>query len=56
MNADTTAALGGTIASEMLFGGLVECASCHDPHDNSNAPFLVMANTASALCLTCHDK
>ncbi len=33
----------------------VECASCHNPHDNSNRPFLRMDNTNSALCLTCHD-
>lgn len=33
----------------------VECASCHNPHDNSNRPFLRMSNTNSALCLTCHD-
>lgn len=43
-------------------GGLkVECSSCHDPHVNGNidsayAPFLVMPNTGSALCLACHIK
>ena len=40
-----------------LFGtGQVECASCHDAHDDTNAPFLVMDNTGSALCVTCHVK
>ena len=39
-----------------LFAGTVQCASCHDVHDNVNPPFLVMANTASALCTTCHVK
>ncbi len=40
-----------------LFGtGQVECASCHDAHDDTNAPFLVVDNTASALCVTCHTK
>lgn len=39
----------------------VECSSCHDPHVNGNAntaylPFLIMPNTASALCLACHIK
>ncbi|TAN71382.1 MAG: hypothetical protein EPN14_11920 [Gallionella sp.] len=42
----------------------VECASCHDPHGvPSGAPgttfrptFLRVANTSSALCLTCHSK
>jgi predicted CXXCH cytochrome family protein len=33
----------------------VECASCHNPHDNSKRPFLRMDNTDSALCLACHD-
>ncbi len=42
--------------SALLFGGTVQCASCHDPHDTTNEPFLVMSNSASALCLTCHNK
>ncbi len=32
----------------------VQCASCHNPHNNNNAPFLVKSNAASALCRTCH--
>lgn len=40
----------------ILFSGQMECASCHDPHDNTNAPFLVTSNAASALCLDCHQK
>ncbi len=40
----------------LLIGGQVQCSSCHDPHDNTNQPFLVMDNTASALCTTCHTK
>jgi hypothetical protein len=42
----------------------VECASCHDPHGVPssgpgslfNPTFLRVANTGSALCLTCHSK
>ena len=34
----------------------VECGSCHNPHDNTNAPFLEVSNTGSQLCLTCHLK
>lgn len=34
----------------------VECASCHNPHNNSNTNFLRKANTGSAICLTCHVK
>ncbi len=45
-------------------GPEVECASCHDPHGVPsggagaafNPSFLRVANTASALCLTCHAK
>lgn len=52
--------LGGTIASDMLFGGdntRLECASCHDVHNASNQKFLlVKSNEASALCMTCHSK
>ncbi|MCR4298336.1 MAG: cytochrome c3 family protein [Gallionella sp.] len=46
------------------YEGKVECASCHDPHgvpDPANGnqfkpTFLRVANTGSALCLTCHNK
>jgi predicted CXXCH cytochrome family protein len=34
----------------------VECASCHNPHNNSLGAFLRKANTGSNLCLTCHIK
>lgn len=46
-------------------GNNVECSSCHDPHVNylssgggnpAYAPFLIMPNTGSALCLACHTK
>lgn len=50
------------------YNGLVECASCHDPHGVPNTAngnvfnptFLRVANNnegaGSALCLTCHNK
>ncbi len=34
----------------------LQCASCHDPHNDSNNPFLVISNAGSALCTTCHIK
>jgi len=34
----------------------VECASCHNPHNNQYSNFLRKANTGSAICLTCHVK
>ena len=47
----------GTIQTDMLFNNKLECASCHDPHNSAGVDnLLVKANTASALCLTCHDK
>lgn len=51
-------ASGGKVGSLPLYGAnsdRVECASCHNPHDNSKRPFLRMANNNSAMCLTCHD-
>jgi predicted CXXCH cytochrome family protein len=57
------AAWGGSgtpsIDEAMLIDGKVECASCHDVH-NTNAVattyLLLVSNTNSALCLTCHNK
>ncbi|MEZ4417248.1 MAG: cytochrome c3 family protein [Gemmatimonadota bacterium] len=37
-------------------GEKVQCASCHNPHDKTNTPFLRIANSSSNLCLTCHVK
>ena len=39
-----------------LFGGFVECSSCHVVHDPGIKPFLRKPNAASGLCLTCHMK
>jgi predicted CXXCH cytochrome family protein len=50
--------LGGTITADMLFtDGALECASCHDVHGaGGNDMLLLVANDASALCLTCHSN
>jgi len=34
----------------------LQCTACHDPHDDMFGRFLVMDNTASALCIACHDE
>jgi predicted CXXCH cytochrome family protein len=34
--------------------GMVHCDSCHDPHDNGNAPFL--RAPARDLCFICHNR
>jgi len=33
----------------------VQCTSCHDPHDDSNGMFLVVADPERELCTACHD-
>ena len=52
------AATNGMIDILPLYGpskDQVECATCHNPHDNSTRPFLRKSNQDSQLCLTCHD-
>ena len=44
--------LGGGVGDEPF----VECYTCHDPHVETNRPFLRMSNSDSDLCLTCHAK
>jgi predicted CXXCH cytochrome family protein len=39
-----------------LYAGKLECASCHDAHDNQYGNFLRMSNAGSVLCLKCHTK
>jgi predicted CXXCH cytochrome family protein len=49
----------GTIATNMLYTGKVECASCHDVHNTFTAATGKLAKVsmaASALCTTCHVK
>lgn len=43
-------------ADMKLFGGKVECASCHDVHNPDFGMFLRKSNTQSALCYSCHNK
>ena len=42
--------------ANLLDGGKVQCSSCHDPHGAGFASLLRASNSASALCLTCHNK
>ena len=51
----------GLTGTVQLFSGLVECASCHDPHNYTDGtqpdePFLVQTNANSAICTQCHNK
>ncbi len=46
-----------TLSSQIfLESGQMQCTSCHDAHDDRYGDFLVIDNSASALCLECHDK
>ena len=48
---------GGTVAADMLFAGKVECASCHNVHNDSGVDvLLVRTNASSGLCQACHGK
>ncbi|NOY60274.1 MAG: cytochrome C, partial [Calditrichaeota bacterium] len=55
-----TSGLGGTIDADMLYSSKLQCASCHDVHNNhsngTSGHLLVKSNASSALCLTCHNK
>jgi cytochrome c peroxidase len=52
-----TTSLGGTIAQDLLdANGKVQCASCHEVHDQTIYRFGKISNAGSALCLTCHNK
>ena len=45
-----------THTNVVLFATKVECASCHNAHDDSNGSFLRVTNNVSQLCLECHNK
>lgn len=34
--------------------GIIQCSTCHDPHDNTNKNFLAKSNENSELCKLCH--
>lgn len=49
----------GTTIADVLQSGKVECSSCHDVHDGTEAEgskLLRVDNSGSGLCLTCHAK
>lgn len=55
--ASSPSGLGGTIHSDLLINGNLECISCHDIHGMTGIKnYLVKSNYKSDLCLTCHDK
>ncbi len=57
-NTQVTALSGNPyISDSLLFGGKMQCSSCHDVHNTAGiAKMLRFANIDSELCLTCHNK
>jgi len=48
------AGLTGDVALDPF--GQMQCAACHDPHEEGFGKFLVADRKGSALCVTCHTK
>jgi predicted CXXCH cytochrome family protein len=48
--------LSPALPAELLFyeGGVIQCSTCHDPHDNTNKKFLRVDTVRSGLCALCH--
>jgi len=56
---DTPMLTDGTTIGDLLNGGIMECATCHDVHnstDGMGANFVWKSDDNSAFCLTCHLK
>ena len=51
---------GSVRIADVLYGGKMECVTCHDVHNTANQPgaerFLWRTNDHSNFCLTCHLK
>lgn len=56
LNTPTSTSCVDAACNVPLFGATLQCASCHDPHDNTLTPFLTVTQVDSALCTTCHIK
>lgn len=60
--ADSAAGSGGELAPPESWdsavrldgAGMLQCTTCHDPHDNEWGDFLVLPNDEAALCRQCH--
>ena len=56
VNADRGASLptSQVLLDHLTLDDRITCGTCHDPHSNTNPPFLRLDNSADALCLDCH--
>ena len=46
---------GGTISSDLLVDGILECSSCHDVHNKYSGNTWLLKRPRNQLCLTCHN-
>lgn len=55
--ATTPSGLGGTIATDLLIEGRIECSSCHDVHNrNDSLAYIDTGGGIDGLCFTCHTS
>jgi hypothetical protein len=55
----STPSKSGTIAATLLYGGKMECSSCHDVHNTftvGTSGMVKIGTSSSALCAACHNK
>ena len=45
----------GALQQPLLFNNTVQCASCHNPHNDNNADYLRTPIVNSQLCFKCHS-
>ncbi len=45
----------GALQQPILFNGTIQCASCHNPHSQTNPPFLRVSAQDNKLCFKCHS-
>lgn len=56
---ETLSGLGGTIQTDLLVEGKMECTSCHEPHDRFNERNMLIRRDrggSSGLCGICHTS
>ncbi len=54
---DASRGWGGASKNDVkLYGGWIQCSSCHNVHNPDTTPFLRKSNAQSGLCPTCHNR
>jgi len=55
VRATNTVDASGALQQPLLFNNTVQCASCHNPHSDTNGPYLRTSVVNSQLCFKCHS-